>query len=153
MSAVLKSATELRPMTEADLAVVTEIENAIYAYPWTRGNFLDSLAAGYGCWMYLRDGEPVGYAVLMHAADESHLLNLSIAARWQRQGHGSLLLQQLCELARARGARLFFLEVRPSNGAALRLYARHGFQHIGLRRDYYPAQGGREDALIFGLSL
>ena len=153
MSAVLKPAIELRPMAEADLPAVMAIENAIYAFPWTPGNFRDSLAAGYGCWMYVRDGEPIGYAVLMHASDEAHLLNLSIAARWQRQGYGSLLLQQLCEVARGHGARLLFLEVRPSNAAALRLYERHGFQRIGLRRDYYPAPAAREDALIFGLPL
>jgi ribosomal-protein-alanine N-acetyltransferase len=153
MSAVLKHLTELRPMAEIDLPVVMAIESAIYAYPWTQGNFRDSLAAGYDCWMYLRDGEPIGYAVLMRASDEAHLLNLSIAADRQRQGYGSLLLQQLCELARGCGARLFFLEVRPSNAAALGLYERHAFQRIGLRRDYYPAPSGREDALIFGLQL
>ena len=81
------------------------------------------------------------------------MLNLSIAADWQTQGYGSLLLQQLCEIARGQGARLFFLEVRPSNAAALRLYERHAFQRIGLRRAYYPAPAGREDALIFGLQL
>jgi len=153
MSAVLKPVVDLRPMVEADLAAVMAIENAIYAFPWTPGNFRDSLAAGYGCWMYERDGELIGYAVMMHALDEAHLLNLSIVASVQRQGYGSLLLQQLCEFARAQGAKLFFLEVRPSNAAALGLYARHGFQHIGLRRDYYPAPAGREDALLLGLSL
>ena len=153
MSAVLRPLTEIRPMAEADLPAVIAIENAIYPFPWTPGNFRDSLAAGYSCWMYVRDGEPIGYAVLMQAADEAHLLNLSIAADWQTQGYGSLLLQQLCEIARGQGARLFFLEVRPSNAAALRLYERHAFQRIGLRRAYYPAPAGREDALIFGLQL
>jgi ribosomal-protein-alanine N-acetyltransferase len=153
MSAVLKPVIELRPMVEADLPAVMAIESAIYAYPWTQGNFRDSLAAGYSCWMYVRDGEPIGYAVLMHASDEAHLLNISIAAGCQRRGYGSLLLRQLCEIARGRGARLLFLEVRPSNAGALRLYGRHGFQRIGLRRDYYPASVGREDALILGLPL
>ncbi|MEK7436254.1 MAG: ribosomal protein S18-alanine N-acetyltransferase [Pseudomonadota bacterium] len=153
MSAVLKPVADLRPMVEADLAAVIAIENAIYAFPWTPGNFRDSLAAGYGCWKYERDGELIGYAVMMRALDEAHLLNLSIVARAQRRGYGSLLLQQLCEIARGQGAKLFFLEVRPSNAAALGLYERHGFQHIGLRRDYYPAPAGREDALILGLSL
>lgn len=153
MSAVLKPVADLRPMVEADLGAVMAIENAIYAFPWTPGNFRDSLAAGYGCWMYERDGELIGYAVMMRALDEAHLLNLSIVASAQRRGHGSLLLRQLCEIARGQGAKLFFLEVRPSNAAALGLYERHGFQHIGLRRDYYPAPAGREDALILGLSL
>ncbi|MBE0615321.1 MAG: ribosomal protein S18-alanine N-acetyltransferase [Burkholderiales bacterium] len=153
MSAVLKPAIVLRPMVEADLAAVIPVENAIYAFPWTPGNFRDSLAAGYSCWMYERDGELIGYAAMMHATDESHLLNLSIVAGAQMQGYGSQLLAQLCEIARERGSRLFFLEVRPSNAAALRLYERNGFQRIGLRRDYYPAHAGREDALIFGLQL
>ena len=153
MSAVLKPATVLRPMVEADLEAVMAVENSIYDFPWTLGNFRDSLAAGYSCWMYEREGELFGYAVMMHASDESHLLNLSIVAGVQRQGYGSQLLQRLCEVVRARGTRLLFLEVRPSNAAALRLYERHGFQRIGLRRDYYPAHAGREDALILGLPL
>lgn len=153
MSAVLKPVFELRPMGEADLPAVMAIENAIYAFPWTQGNFRDSLAAGYGCWIYMRDGELIGYAVVMIAADEAHLLNLSIAAACQRQGCGSLLLRRLCEVARERRVSLIFLEVRPSNTAAQRLYARHGFRKVGLRRAYYPAQAGREDALIFALTL
>lgn len=153
MSAVLKPVIELRPMTEADLPAVMAIEDAIYAFPWTPGNFRDSLAAGYACSSYVRDGELIGYAVVMLAADEAHLLNLSIAAGCQGQGYGSQLLQRLCEAARGQGARLIFLEVRPSNAAGLRLYERHGFQRVGLRREYYPAHGGREDALILGLPL
>ena len=153
MSAVLKSKLELRPMAEADLPAVMAIENAIYAFPWTLGNFRDSLAARYSCWVYVRDGELIGYAVLMQAADEAHLLNLSIAGVCQRQGYGSLLLQQVCGAAQVRGARLIFLEVRPSNAAGLRLYERHGFQQVGRRREYYPAPAGREDALIYSLPL
>ncbi len=153
MSAVLKPVIELRAMVEADLPAVLAIENAIYAFPWTPGNFRDSLAAGYSCSAYVRDGELIGYAVVMLAADEAHLLNLSIAAAWQRQGHGSQLLHRVCACARGSGARLVFLEVRPSNLAALRLYQRHGFQRVGLRREYYPDQSGREDALILSLPL
>jgi len=153
MSAVLKPVIELRPMAEADLPAVMAIENAIYAFPWTLGNFRDSLAACYSCWIYARNGEVIGYAVVMLAADEAHLLNLSIAAACQKQGHGGLLLRRMCDVARAQGARLLFLEVRPSNAAGLRLYERHGFEKVGLRRAYYPAQAGREDALILGLRL
>ena len=153
MSAVLKSAVELHAMTESDLPAVMAVENEIYPFPWTQGNFRDSLAAGYGCWLYLREGELIGYAVVMQAADEAHLLNLSVAAARQGQGHGSALLRCVCERSRELGARLIFLEVRPSNAGARRLYERHGFQHIGIRRDYYPAAQGREDALIFTLPL
>jgi len=153
MSAVLKPAIELRPMTGADLPAVMAIESAIYAFPWTRGNFSDSLAAGYSCWICVRDDELIGYAVLMLASDEAHLLNLSIAAACQRQGYGGLLLRRLGEVARGCGARQILLEVRPSNVAGLGLYERHGFKQMGMRRDYYPAQAGREDALILGLPL
>ncbi|TAK72524.1 MAG: ribosomal-protein-alanine N-acetyltransferase [Betaproteobacteria bacterium] len=153
MSAVLKPVIELRPMAEADLPAVMAIENAIYAFPWTPGNFRDSLAAGYDCSAYMRNGELIGYAVVMLASDEAHLLNLSIAAGCQRQGYGGQLLQRLCEVARGQGIRLIFLEVRPSNVAGLRLYERHGYKRVGLRREYYPAQAGREDALVLGLRL
>jgi ribosomal-protein-alanine N-acetyltransferase len=153
MSAILKPAIELRPMTGADLPAVMAIESAIYAFPWTRGNFSDSLAAGYSCWICVCNGDLIGYAVVMLASDEAHLLNLSIATECQKQGHGSLMLRRLCEIARGRGARRILLEVRPSNVAGLRLYERHGFQQVGLRREYYPALAGREDALILGLPL
>lgn len=153
MSAVLNPAIELRPMAAADLPAVMAIENAIYPFPWTQGNFSDSLAAGYGCWNFTRDGELIGYAVVMLALDQAHLLNLSIAAAYQQQGYGGQLLRRLCELVRTQGARLMILEVRPSNSAGLRLYERHAFQRVGLRPAYYPAPHGREDALILSLSL
>ena len=153
MSAMLNPVLELRPMSEADFPAVMAIENDIYAFPWTLGNFRDSLAAGYCCSTYMFDAELLGYGVLMLAADEAHLLNLSVAKARQRQGYGSMLLQRLCELAGGLGAGLVFLEVRPSNLAGVRLYERHGFEHVGIRRDYYPAQQGREDALIFSLAL
>jgi len=153
MSAVLKPVIELCPMSVADLPAVMAIETGIYPFPWTQRNFRDSLAAGYSCWNCLCNGELIGYAVLMLASDEAHLLNLSIASGCQRLGYGRLLLRRLCDFARGQDARLMFLEVRPSNAAGLRLYERHGFQRVGLRREYYPAQGGREDALILSLTL
>jgi ribosomal-protein-alanine N-acetyltransferase len=153
MSAVLKPLAELRPLRETDLPAVMAIESALYPFPWTVGNFGDSLAAGYSCWACVLDGELIGYAVVMLAVDEAHLLNLSIAAAYQRRGYGSQSLRELCEVARGHGARLIFLEVRPSNPSGRRLYERHGFTQIGLRRDYYPARGGREDALILSLEL
>jgi ribosomal-protein-alanine N-acetyltransferase len=153
MSAVLKDLPELQPMREADLAEILAIENAIYTHPWTLGNFADSLRAGYDCCTWRVAGELVGYFILMAAAGEAHLLNLSIAARHQRRGHGSALLQEAVTLARRRGAKNIFLEVRPSNRAAQALYARCGFRQIAVRRDYYPAHFGREDALVFSLAL
>ena len=153
MSAVLKDVPELAAMREVDLDEVLAIENAIYTHPWTRGNFADSLRAGYDCCTWRLSGELVGYFILMAAAGEAHLLNLSIAERHQRRGHGSALLREAAALARRRGATHVFLEVRPSNQAAQNLYTRFGFRKIAVRRDYYPAQFGREDALVFSLPL
>ena len=153
MSAVLKDIPELHAMREADLPEVLAIESAIYTHPWTLGNFADSLRAGYDCWAYRINGELAGYFILMAAAGEAHLLNLSVAARHQRRGHGSALLGEAVALARRRGAHNVFLEVRPSNRAAQDLYTRFGFRKIAVRRDYYPAPFGREDALVFSLAL
>jgi len=153
MSAVLKDPPRLAVMLDEDLAQVLVIENAIYTHPWTRGNFTDSLRAGYDCRTWRQDGELVGYFILMVAAGEAHLLNLSIGARHQRSGHGCALLREAADLARARGARSVFLEVRPSNLAAQALYTRFGFRRIAVRRGYYPAYAGREDALVLTLAL
>ena len=153
MSAVLKSVPLLAAMREQDLAEVMAIEDAIYTHPWTRGNFGDSLRAGYDCRTWRLEGALIGYFILMVAAGEAHLLNLSIAARHQRSGHGSTLLREALELARRRGARSLFLEVRPSNVAAQALYARFGLLRVGVRRGYYPAHFGREDALVYTVAL
>ena len=154
MSAVLKQAApRITAMTEAALATVVRIENAIYEFPWTLGNFRDSLAAGYGCWLYEESDELIGYAVVMHALDEAHLLNLSIAAAAQGRGHGRQLLGSISSIARQNGARSMFLEVRPSNLPGRQLYAQAGFSQVGLRRSYYPARDGREDALVLSCAL
>jgi ribosomal-protein-alanine N-acetyltransferase len=153
MSAVLKNLPELAPMGEQDLEEVVAIENAIYTHPWTPGNFTDSLRVGYDCRTWRLAGELIGYFVLMAAAGEAHLLNLSVAAPHHRRGHGSALLREAAGLARSRGARTMFLEVRPSNQAAQGLYTRFGFRNVAVRRGYYPAHSGREDALVLSLAL
>ena len=153
MSAVLKDEPQLAAMTEADLDAVLAIENAIYTHPWTRGNFADSLRTGYCCRTWRRGGELIGYFVLLAAAGEAHLLNLSIAATVQRRGHGAALLREAMRLARELGARHMYLEVRPSNLAGQALYGRYGFKRIAVRRGYYPAKNGREDALVLSSPL
>jgi ribosomal-protein-alanine N-acetyltransferase len=140
-------------MREQDLGEVMAIECAIYTHPWTRGNFTDSLRAGYECRVLRLGAALAGYFVLLAAAGEAHLLNLSIAAAHQRTGHGSALLGEAADLARRLGARSLFLEVRPSNRAAQALYTRFGFRKIAVRRGYYPAHAGREDALVLTLPL
>jgi ribosomal-protein-alanine N-acetyltransferase len=153
MSAVLKNLPELEIMTEADLPEVVAIEGAVYSHPWTAGNFADSLRAGYDCRTWRMQGELIGYFVLMIGAGEAHLLNLSVAASHQRRGHGAALLREATRLAKSRGAQAIFLEVRPSNEPGQRLYTRFGFRKVGVRRDYYPAASGREDALVLSLAL
>jgi ribosomal-protein-alanine N-acetyltransferase len=153
MSAVLKEPPRLEAMRPVDLDEVMAIENAIYTHPWTRGNFVDSLRAAYDCRTWRLEGELVGYFILMAAAGEAHLLNLSIAARHQRSGHGRALLREAADLARRRNAASLFLEVRPSNLAAQALYTRFGFRRVAVRKGYYPSHVGREDALVLALTL
>ena len=153
MSAVLKSDPVITPMLEADLPELMQVEDRIYEFPWSAGNFRDSIRAGYGCWVYRSEGAFVGYCVFMAAAGEAHLLNISIAEAYQRKGYGARLLRETLTAARDQGAALIFLEVRPSNEAGLRLYERFGFRRVGLRRGYYTANSGREDALVLALDL
>ncbi|MGH8619637.1 MAG: ribosomal protein S18-alanine N-acetyltransferase [Burkholderiales bacterium] len=148
MSAQLEYLPAFRRMTVDDFDAVVAVEREIYPYPWTRGNFVDALNAGYHCWILECAAFLAGYAVVTVAAGESHLLNLSIAAPWQRCGLGRELLRFNMGIAYDYGARRMFLEVRPSNPRAIAIYARAGFRQIGVRRGYYPAGEGREDAVV-----
>lgn len=152
MSAQIDSTTYSR-MTERELDQVAAIEQAVHVHPWTRVNFSDSLAAGYHCWVAQRDRALVGYGIVIIAADEAHLLNLSVAPGWQRKGIGTELTRFFVKLSRDYGAQKIYLEVRPSNAPARALYAAHGFSEIGVRRDYYPSGSGREDAVVMELEL
>lgn len=153
MSAQLKDEPLLRPMRPEDVERVVRIERTIYEFPWTRGNFLDSIRARYHCCVYELDRVLVGYGVVMIGAGEAHLLNLSIAADWQRRGYGRRLLECFLDLARSGGAGSIILEVRPSNPRAARMYERAGFRVIGVRPGYYPAAHGREEAVVMERAL
>jgi ribosomal-protein-alanine N-acetyltransferase len=153
MSAQLDLVPRYRRMTGADLDAVAAIERAAYPFPWTRGNFSDSLDAGYHCWVVECAGEIAGYAVLMAGGGEAHLLNLTVAVPWQRRGLGRDILGFALRLARHYAARRVLLEVRPSNAAGRALYAAAGFVEIGVRRGYYPAGEGAEDAVVMALDL
>ena len=142
-----------RRMTPADLDAVLAIEYAVYDFPWSRGNFDDSLKSGYSCWVAEQDGRLAGYCVIMLVVDEAHLLNISISKPLQGRGLGRELLQFVQSASRGHGANTLFLEVRESNTAARRLYDSAGFNEMALRRNYYPAAGGREHAVLMGLSL
>ncbi len=140
-------------MVAQDLAAVAELERSLYAFPWSLGNFRDSLEAGYDCHVAVDGDRVVGYGILMIALDEAHLLNLAVAAPWQNRGVGGAFLEHLIGVARGSGCQIVYLEVRPSNESARHLYRRRGFQQIAIRPGYYPAVGGREDALFLGLTL
>jgi [ribosomal protein S18]-alanine N-acetyltransferase len=152
MSALPIEQIDIRLLRREEATEVARIESEVYAYPWTLGNFIDSINAGHGCWAITANGDLVGYAVMLVAAHEAHLLNISIAGEWQARGLGAQLLQHLMRVAKA-DAGIMFLEVRPSNVNAQRLYEREGFQRIAVRPKYYPSFEGREDAIILARNL
>ena len=153
MSAVPIPQIRYRRMRASDLADVAALEKSLYAFPWSLGNFRDSVSAGYDCWTVTHGETIVGYAILMLALDEAHLLNIAIASEWQNQGIGRDFLAHVIGIARAAACQIVYLEVRPSNLPARHLYRALGFQQIAIRPDYYPALAGREDALFLGLAL
>ncbi len=149
----LNSRYQFRPMVESDLDAIMEIEPHIYSHPWSRGNFSDSLVSGYSAWVLLDGAKIIGYALMMMVLDEAHLLNLSVAKAYQKQGLGRLLLEHMIAIAKKHAAANMFLEVRPSNISAIALYENIGFNEMAIRRGYYPAHNGREDAVLMGLAL
>lgn len=161
MSANPKAATSglageiVRPMTLAALDGIVALEAAVYPFPWTRGNFVDSLAAGYvASTLNGSGGELIAYCVAMRGAGELHLLNITVAPLARRRGHARRLLGALVALCRAQGDGRIWLEVREANVAAQATYRRLGFTQVGMRRNYYPAPAGaREDAVVMSLDI
>jgi ribosomal-protein-alanine N-acetyltransferase len=158
MSAVLQTNVQFRPMQLSDVDTIMQIEPHIYSHPWTRGNFVDSLNSGYSAWVMQQGQATMGYALMMMVLDEAHLLNISIAKSYQKQGFGRQLLAHIMQIAKQHRAANMFLEVRASNMAAIRLYEDVGFNEMSIRRNYYPADPkvfklGREDAVLMGLAL
>jgi ribosomal-protein-alanine N-acetyltransferase len=138
-----------RRMTLGDVERVMRVEHEVYEFPWTEKIFSDCIRVGYYCWLALQRQNIVGHAVISVSAGESHMLNLSIAREYQRRGFGKEFIEFLIQQAQAKQAQTMLLEVRPSNTAAINCYNSAGFNEIGLRKDYYPAPEGREDALLF----
>jgi ribosomal-protein-alanine N-acetyltransferase len=154
MSAVVSiPAPSLRPMREDDLAGVLAVERAAYPYPWTLAIFRDCLRVGYLCYVYEGPSGPIGHGILSVAAGECHLLNICVHPNHRRRGLGRAMVEFLLDLARRKGAKVALLEVRPSNVAGYKLYTALGFDEIGLRKDYYPAAKGREDAILLARDL
>jgi ribosomal-protein-alanine N-acetyltransferase len=146
-----RRALTFREMSVADLDEVLRIETRAYAFPWTRGIFSDCINGGHECRVACLGGEIVGHAVVSAAAGEAHLLNVCIMRERQGGGLGREFVHHLIDRASVRGAQVMFLEVRPSNRTAIALYESLGFVQIGTRKDYYPGEHGREDALVLAL--
>ena len=145
----------LRPMSTLHLDAVLAVEVSAYAFAWSRGNFIDSLAAGHPAWLLMDAGDALlGYFVAMFGVDELHLLNLTVAPAVQGRGHARRLIEALIGLARERRASQLWLEVRESNGRARAMYGRLGFVQVGQRKNYYPAGfGQRDDAVVMSLQI
>ena len=151
IAAVKDLPPQIRPMSQEDVPAIAALEQAAYEFPWSAGIFRDCLLAGY-CAVTLEAGsEVVGYAVMSVAAGEAHLLNICIAPDLRRRGIGRRLLQHMLAAARQAGAECLYLEVRPSNQEAMRLYRAAGFEVVGVRPGYYRAVGGNEDAVVLVL--
>jgi ribosomal-protein-alanine N-acetyltransferase len=154
MNAILKEpALDFRPIQEADLPQIIEIERQSYPHPWTQIIFGDCLHAGYSSWVCGRSGVIEAYGILSAAAGEAHLLNICVRKESRQQGIGRKMLRHLVAIARRHDTEIIFLEVRPSNVAARALYEDEGFNELGNRGGYYPAGDGREDALILARTL
>ncbi|HRO56065.1 MAG TPA: ribosomal protein S18-alanine N-acetyltransferase [Nitrosomonas europaea] len=146
---------EIREMHPEDLEQVIRIEHEIFLFPWSIINFSDSIKAGYHCRVLVQPNSDLvmGYGILMTGPGEAHVLTLGVGAAWQSQGLGRKMLRHLIELSRKHQAEFVLLDVRESNTGAINLYERLGFQQIAVRKGYYPAMCGREDALVMKLEL
>jgi len=144
---------QLRRMQVEDIEQVIAIEIASYEYPWTYGIFRDCLGVGYQCWVLTLGSEIIGYGILSAAADEAHVLNVCVAPEHRGHGNGRRIVERMIELARWQRAARIFLEVRPTNLHAVKLYHDLGFNEIGTRPNYYPSRRGREDATVMALEL
>jgi len=155
MNAVIRPVeASFEPLSPDHLEAVLAVEVQNYEFPWTRGNFTDSLQAGYEAQLLIAGQELIGYFVAMKGVDEVHLLNITVAPAHQRQGWARLMLEALATWSRGQDSRWLWLEVRMSNVRAREIYEKAGFRPVGLRKGYYPAaEGRREDGIVMGLPL
>lgn len=156
MSAILQSPNSqngFRLMLEEDLDKILAIEESVYPYPWTRGIFHDCINIGYLCWVYQENEKIVAYSIMSVAVEEAHLLTIVVAKDEQGKGYGKKMLNEMIHRAKTGDASTMYLEVRVSNKTAIQLYHQRGFNELGIRTNYYPAEKGREDALILALDL
>ncbi len=142
-----------REMTVDDIPDIMEIEKAVYTHPWSKGIFNDCIQVGYNCWVYFEQNKLLAYGLVSIAANEAHILNVCVSPDAQSRGLGKRMLHKLMQLASEKQGDSIFLEVRESNLIAQKLYDKEGFNRIGLRKNYYPAEDGREDGLVYAKEL
>ncbi len=143
-----------RPMLASDLAAVAKIENDANRFPWSLKNFSDGLVAGHQSWVFCdHNGAIVGFTIIQKIIDELHLLNLCVCAEQQGQGVGKSILKSVIDYAETIGAAVILLEVRQSNSRAQQLYLNSGFNEMAIRKDYYPAEQGHEDAILMAMAF
>ena len=140
-------------MTHDDLAIVCDIERRSYEFPWSHGVFRDCLLAGYQCIVLMRGERVAGYGILSIAAGEAHILNICVDPAYRALGYGTKILDDVLLRARRSSVQQIFLEVRPSNAAAIALYQKKGFVQVANRPAYYQAHDGREDAAVYSKKL
>jgi [ribosomal protein S18]-alanine N-acetyltransferase len=153
MAAAIDTLSSVRPMRDADVDHVISIEQRAYEFPWTHQIFRDCLRAGYQGFVLDIGGFIAGYFMLSVAAGEAHVLNICVDPGEQGKGHGRRLIKRAMDVARWHRVERIFLEVRPSNPIAIKLYHDIGFNEIGRRPKYYPAKNGREDAIVMAYEL
>lgn len=153
MSAVLENQVHVRTISRSDIEQVLEIERAAYDFPWSANVFAECLKAGYVCRACFNDNTMVGYGIMSMGGGECHIMNLCVHPLRHGNGYGSLLMSDLLKIAGRSNAHMAFLEVRTSNRRAHALYQYLGFNEIGVRKNYYPARRGREDAYVLAKML
>lgn len=149
-----KDLMKIRRMTSSDISQVVKIEGKNYNFPWSENIFLDCLRAlNYSCWVCEEpDYSIIGFCIVSIAAGEAHIMNICVSPDAHGLGAGRKMMEHAIEISRSKAEQIF-LEVRPSNHKAINLYKSLGFQEIGVRKDYYPAANGREDAVMLALDL
>ena len=153
MNSLLRQTPTFRKMLQPDVDRVILIERTIFLFPWSPVNFSDSINSGYHCQILEQSDTLLGYGVMTINVDEAHILTIGIAPEWQNKGLGKKLLYHFIQSAKQEYAQSMILDVRVSNHGAASLYKQIGFKKIGMRKGYYPAMCGREDAIVMQLML
>lgn len=153
MNEEMSALVEVRTMNYSDLKQVIAVEERAYPHPWTLGIFRDCLRVGYNAWVVTLDNNIIGYGIVMLSPGEAHILNICIDPDYQGKGLGRFLLRHLVKKSNQTDIDMILLEVRRSNMSAQQLYQSEGFHELGVRKAYYPAENGREDAIILARYL